>query len=99
MPVRTGEAGVLVNELPSVKNLPAGVRQVSAGDAESITEMFNGFAIAVVGGLISSTFLSLLFIPPIFTIIDDVSSWASRRLGGVFAGQHSAQPTQTAPAE
>lgn len=45
-------------------------------------------AIAVVGGLISSTFLSLLYIPAIFTIVDDVSRWARRRLGKRFAGQH-----------
>lgn len=45
-------------------------------------------AIAVVGGLISSTFLSLLYIPAIFTIVDDVSRWARGRLGKRFAGQH-----------
>jgi len=45
-------------------------------------------AIAVVGGLISSTFLSLLFIPPIFTIVDDIGGWGRRRLGKRFAGQH-----------
>ena len=39
-------------------------------------------AIAVLGGLISSTFLSLLFIPPIFTIVDDISAWAMRKLTG-----------------
>jgi HAE1 family hydrophobic/amphiphilic exporter-1 len=44
-------------------------------------------AIAVVGGLISSTFLSLLFIPPIFTIVDDVAGFLRRRLGRMFAGQ------------
>jgi HAE1 family hydrophobic/amphiphilic exporter-1 len=47
-------------------------------------------AIAVVGGLISSTFLSLLFIPPIFTIIDDIAGFFSRRLGRMFASQRDA---------
>ncbi len=215
--IRSGEAGVLVQKLPSVQNLPEGVRQVPAGDQEFIAEMINGFAvafmtgillmyavlvllfrsfaypitimaslplaiggafvalmlggssfsissligvlmlmgiaaknsillvdyiviaeqegmkridaimdaahkrarpilmttfargadvefrqpmaIAVVGGLISSTFLSLLFIPPIFTIVDDISGWARRRMGGMFASQHHVQPTETAPAE
>ena len=32
-------------------------------------------AIAVVGGLISSTFLSLLYIPAIFTIVDDIAGF------------------------
>ena len=227
--IRSGEAGALVQDLPSVKNLPAGVRQVPAGDAEFIQEMITGFAvafltgillmyavlvllfrsfaypvtimaslplaiggafvalmiagssfsissligvlmlmgiaaknsillvdyivmaekeglsrfeaimdaahkrarpilmttfamgagmlpvalgwgadvefrspmaIAVVGGLISSTFLSLLFIPPIFTIIDDIAGFFSRRLGRMFAGQRDApaRPEAT-PAE
>ncbi len=226
--IRSGEAGVAVQRLPSVRNLPEGVRQVPAGDAEFIAEMISGFAIAfmtgillmyavlvllfrsfaypitimaslplaiggafvalmiagssfsissligvlmlmgiaaknsillvdyiviaeqegmtrleaimdaahkrarpilmttfamgagmlpvaigwgadvefrqpmavaVVGGLISSTFLSLLFIPPIFTIVDDVSGWLRRRLGGMFASQHTTQSTEAAPAE
>jgi hydrophobe/amphiphile efflux-1 (HAE1) family protein len=226
--IRSGEAGVLVQKLPSVQNLPEGVRQVPAGDQEFITEMINGFAIAfmtgillmyavlvllfrsfaypvtimaslplaiggafvalmiggssfsissligvlmlmgiaaknsillvdyiviaeqegmkridaimdaahkrarpilmttfamgagmipvavgwgadvefrqpmaiaVVGGLISSTFLSLLFIPPIFTIVDDISGWIRRRMGGMFAGQHQTHGGETAPAE
>ena len=229
--IRSGEAGVAVNQLPSVKNLPDGVRQVPAGDQEFIQEMITGFAIAfgtgillmyavlvllfksfaspitimaslplaiggafvalviggssfsissligilmlmgiaaknsillvdyiiiaeqegqtrleaivdaahkrarpilmttfamgagmipvavgwgadvefrqpmaiaVVGGLISSTFLSLLFIPPIFTIVDDVSGWARRRLGKTFASQREVAPGSRAaevPAE
>ncbi|WGM32207.1 efflux RND transporter permease subunit [Brevundimonas sp. NIBR11] len=226
--IRSGEAGALVQKLPSVQNLPEGVRQVPAGDQEFIAEMINGFAIAfmtgvllmyavlvllfrsfaypitimaslplaiggafvalmiggssfsissligvlmlmgiaaknsillvdyiviaeqegmsrleaimdaahkrarpilmttfamgagmipvavgwgadvefrqpmaiaVVGGLISSTFLSLLFIPPIFTIVDDVSGFIRRRMGGMFASQHQTQPVEPAPAE
>ena len=50
-------------------------------------------AIAVVGGLISSTFLSLLFIPPIFTIIDDVAGFARRRMSKMFASQRH-EPTR-----
>jgi len=219
--IRSGEAGVAVNKLPAVKNLPEGVRQVPAGDAEFIQEMITGFAIAfgtgillmyavlvllfksfaypitimaslplaiggafvalviggssfsissligvlmlmgiaaknsillvdyiiiaeqegqsridaimdaahkrarpilmttfamgagmipvaigwgadvefrqpmaiaVVGGLISSTFLSLLFIPPIFTIVDDIAGWGRRRLSKRFAGQREPHP-------
>jgi len=35
-------------------------------------------AIAVVGGLIVSTFLSLVFVPSFYTIMDDVSIWIAR---------------------
>jgi multidrug efflux pump subunit AcrB len=35
-------------------------------------------AIVVIGGLITSTFLSLLIIPVIFTYVDDVAHWVGR---------------------
>lgn len=38
-------------------------------------------AIAVIGGLVTSTFLSLLVIPVVFTYIDDVLVWSIRRFG------------------
>ena len=38
-------------------------------------------AIVVIGGLITSTFLSLLVIPVVFTFVDDAVQWFSRRLG------------------
>lgn len=41
----------------------------------------------MLGGLISSTFLSLLYIPAIFTIVDDVAQFARRRLSRMTAGQ------------
>ncbi len=37
-------------------------------------------AIVVIGGLITSTFLSLLVIPVVFTFVDDVEQWTSRHL-------------------
>jgi multidrug efflux pump subunit AcrB len=37
-------------------------------------------AIAVIGGLMTSTLLSLLVVPAVFTYVDDVSVWLGRRL-------------------
>jgi len=37
-------------------------------------------AIAVIGGLITSTFLSLLVIPVVFTYIDDLYVWTTRKI-------------------
>jgi multidrug efflux pump subunit AcrB len=37
-------------------------------------------AIVVIGGLITSTFLSLLVVPVVFTYIDDLRAWVARRL-------------------
>jgi multidrug efflux pump subunit AcrB len=39
-------------------------------------------AIVVIGGLITSTFLSLLVIPVLFTLVDDLVQWSNRRLLG-----------------
>jgi multidrug efflux pump subunit AcrB len=36
-------------------------------------------AIVVIGGLITSTFLSLLVIPVVFTFVDDLEQWVSKR--------------------
>jgi multidrug efflux pump subunit AcrB len=35
-------------------------------------------AIVVIGGLITSTFLSLLVIPVVFTFVDDIEQWVSK---------------------
>jgi hypothetical protein len=42
-------------------------------------------AIAVIGGLITSTLLSLLVVPAVFTYVDDLErgvGWLARRLRG-----------------
>nr|WP_314529139.1 efflux RND transporter permease subunit [uncultured Brevundimonas sp.] len=58
----TGAASAAVNRLPSVKALPAGVRQVPAGDAEFIQEMLVGFGVAFASGiLLMYAVLTLLF--------------------------------------
>ena len=60
--IRSGEAGTAVDQLPSVKNLPEGVRQVPAGDQEFIQEMIVGFAVAFgTGILLMYAVLVLLF--------------------------------------
>ncbi len=52
-------------------------------------------AIAVIGGLITSTLLSLIVIPAAFTVLDDLGEWAKRRTrrkaaGGSTTGEHHA---------
>ena len=50
-------------------------------------------AIVVIGGLITSTFLSLLVIPVVFTYVDDIVQWITRRFKrkhGVPSSQGSA---------
>jgi multidrug efflux pump subunit AcrB len=57
-----GEAGKRVHALSSVKNLPNGVKEVAAGDAEFIAEMVSGFLGALITGiLLMYVVLVLLF--------------------------------------
>jgi multidrug efflux pump subunit AcrB len=46
-------------------------------------------AIVVIGGLITSTFLSLLVIPVVFTFVDDAVQW----IGRLFHRSHAAHGT------
>jgi hydrophobe/amphiphile efflux-1 (HAE1) family protein len=64
----------------------AGMAPVALGFGADV-EFRSPMAIAVIGGLITSTLLSLLYIPAIFTIVDDISSWGQRHLASRFAGQ------------
>jgi HAE1 family hydrophobic/amphiphilic exporter-1 len=76
----------------------AGMLPVALGWGADV-EFRSPMAIAVVGGLISSTFLSLLFIPPIFTIVDDIAGFFKRRMSKMFASQRHAPGQAASPAE
>jgi multidrug efflux pump subunit AcrB len=56
----------------------AGMMPIAVGWGAADPSFRSPMAIAVIGGLITSTFLSLLVIPAVFTIVDDVSLWFSR---------------------
>jgi HAE1 family hydrophobic/amphiphilic exporter-1 len=64
----------------------AGMAPVAIGLGADV-EFRQPMAVAVVGGLITSTLLSLLYIPAIFTIIDDMRTWGHRKLDRLFANQ------------
>jgi multidrug efflux pump subunit AcrB len=46
-----GDATDIIDNLPSMKNLPAGVRPVESGEAEIMRNIFSGFALAMVIGI------------------------------------------------
>jgi len=53
-------------------------------------------AIAVIGGLITSTALTLVIVPAAFTLIDDIERWLAPRFGRVLTAQ---PPPAGAPAQ
>ncbi len=57
--------------------------------------------IAVIGGLVTSTFLSLVFVPSAFVLIDNGQAWLRRRFGKIFKPETELPPetVKTHPAE
>jgi predicted RND superfamily exporter protein len=49
-------------------------------------------AIAVIGGLITSTLLSLLVVPVVFEKVDDLKEWTLRKLRGARHHEHRVEP-------
>ena len=47
-----GDVTKLVQSLPSIQNLPAGVRIIEVGDAEIMDELFSSFSLAMVTGVL-----------------------------------------------
>lgn len=67
--------------------MSAGMLPIALGigaDAERRAPM----AIAVIGGLISSTILSLVYVPAFFTVMDDLQRWIMARFGGAKRKAH-----------
>ena len=58
----------------------AGMLPIAVGWGASDPSFRSPMAVAVIGGLITSTFLSLLVIPAVYTLVDDVSLWLRRVL-------------------
>jgi HAE1 family hydrophobic/amphiphilic exporter-1 len=56
-------------------------------------------AIAVIGGLISSTILSLVLVPVFYEIFDDLEQWLKRRFAGLVTRELGEPPAAQAPAK
>ena len=56
----------------------AGMMPIAIGTGTSDPSFRSPMAVAVIGGLITSTFLSLLVIPPVFTLVDDIEHGLKR---------------------
>jgi multidrug efflux pump subunit AcrB len=59
----------------------AGMLPIAAGWGAADSSFRSPMAVAVIGGLMTSTVLSLLVIPAVFTLVDDFGSWVRRLLG------------------
>jgi multidrug efflux pump subunit AcrB len=78
-----GDAMDKVNALPSMKNLPTGVRFIETGDTEFIKELVSNFAIAVAAGVLMVFAVLVLLFARVFQPITILSA-LPLSLGGAF---------------
>jgi HAE1 family hydrophobic/amphiphilic exporter-1 len=65
-----------------------------ASGLEEGSELLKSAAVVLIGGLLTSTLLTLVFVPAMYTIFDD----AQRAAGRLFRRERRARPRKTAPA-
>ncbi|MGV3493792.1 MAG: efflux RND transporter permease subunit [Ramlibacter sp.] len=61
--------------------MAAGMLPIAIGWGEADPSFRSPMAIAVIGGLFTSTVLSLLVVPVVFEYVDDVEHWTRRQVG------------------
>jgi multidrug efflux pump subunit AcrB len=74
----------------------AGMLPIAIGFGAADPSFRSPMSIAVIGGLITSTFLSLLVIPAVFTYVDDVGLWFGRQLRRLHRANKGAPPAEPA---
>ncbi len=67
----------------------AGMVPVASGLGEA-SDFRQPMAIAVIGGLITSTMLTLVIVPAVFTLFDDIERWAAPKAVKILAGSPTA---------
>jgi multidrug efflux pump subunit AcrB len=75
----------------------AGMLPIAVGWGEADSSFRSPMATAVIGGLITSTFLSLLVIPAVFTIVDDVAQFFGRLFGRKARAKENHAHSEAAP--
>jgi multidrug efflux pump subunit AcrB len=65
----------------------AGMLPIAVGWGAADASFRSPMAIAVIGGLLTSTVLSLLVVPVVFTYLDDMGLWAGRMFRRLTAGR------------
>jgi HAE1 family hydrophobic/amphiphilic exporter-1 len=61
---------------------------------EKGAEFRQPMAVAVIGGLITSTLLSLLLVPVVYEFVDDFEHWLMPKLGRLVTPRHAAPPEE-----
>ena len=72
-----------------------GLMPLAVSDATG-AEFRAPMAVIVIGGLVTSTLLTLVVVPVFYTLVDGATSWTRHALGrGVAAARRRARPART----
>lgn len=91
-----GDVAAAVQQLPSVRNLPAGVRVVEIGDAEVMGELFASFGLAMLTGVLC-IYIVLVLLFKDFLHPMTILAALPLSLGGAFVGLLIAQKSFSMP--
>jgi multidrug efflux pump subunit AcrB len=91
-----GEVAAAVDKLPSIQSLPPGVKVVTVGDAEVMGELFMGFALAMLTGVLCIYIVLVLLFKDFLHPVTILSA-LPLALGGAFVGLLIAQKTFSMP--
>ena len=70
----------------------AGMLPIAIGFGAADSSFRSPMAVAVIGGLITSTVLSLLVVPAVFTYLDDLEQWISRAVARLRGRKAESEP-------
>lgn len=92
-----GDVTRAVQALPSMQNLPAGVRQISVGDAEMMGDLFTSFGIAMLTGVLCIFIVLILlfkdFLQPITILAALPLSFGGGFVALLLAGKSFSMPS------
>jgi multidrug efflux pump subunit AcrB len=91
-----GDVAAAVQQLPSVRNLPPGVRVVEVGDAEVMGELFASFGLAMLTGVLCIYIVLVLLFKDFLHPVTILSA-LPLSLGGAFVGLLLAQKSFSMP--
>ncbi|MFQ3664741.1 MAG: efflux RND transporter permease subunit [Sphingomonadaceae bacterium] len=83
--VQSGPAYQEINKLPTMSNLPNGVRQVKFGDAEVFDELIRNFIVAIVSGVLLVFAVLVLLYKRVLPPFVNMGSLLLAPLGGMIA--------------
>jgi multidrug efflux pump subunit AcrB len=91
-----GEVAEAVQDLPSIRNLPAGVKVAQVGDAEMMGELFASFGLAMLTGVLCIYIVLVLLFKDFLHPVTILSA-LPLALGGAFLGLLLAQKSFSMP--